>query len=151
MKQMKKTAKPFVKWAGGKNQLLKTIDDKISTNIDAYIEPFIGGGAVFFHLLNNHQNLKTVVINDINSDLIDTYQTIKDDVENLILVLQNWQDEFFNLLNDEEKKKLYYYDKRTLFNQRISNKTIQSALFIFLNKTCFNGLYRVNRKNEFVF
>ncbi len=149
MEQTKKTAKPFVKWAGGKNQLLKIIDEKISTDIDTYIEPFVGGGAVLFHLLNYYPNIKTVVINDINSDLINTYKTIKDDVEKLILVLKDWQDEFYNVLNDEEKKKCYYYYKRMLFNQRISDTTTQSALFIFLNKTCFNGLYRVNRNNEF--
>ncbi len=149
MKPINRTAKPFVKWAGGKSQLLKEIDSKISSNINTYIEPFVGGGAVLFHLLNNYSNLEKVVINDINSDLIDTYRTIKNNVEELISTLQKWQDEYYCLIDDEESKKRYYYEKRTFFNQRTSNKIAQSALFIFLNKTCFNGLYRVNRKNEF--
>ncbi len=145
----KKTAKPFVKWAGGKTQLLKDIENKISYDIHTYIEPFVGGGALLFYLLNNYSNLKKIVINDINIDLIDTYKTIQNNVEELIFLLQKWQDEYYKLLENEEQKKEYYYAKRVLFNQRISNKTMQSALFLFLNKTCFNGLYRVNRKNEF--
>ncbi len=149
MKSTKKTAKPFIKWAGGKTQLINDIDSKISSKIHTYIEPFVGGGALLFYLLNNYPNLKKVVINDINTDLINTYKTIKNNVEELISLLQEWQNEYYNILENEEQKKEYYYQKRTLFNKRISNKTTQSALFIFLNKTCFNGLYRVNRKNEF--
>ncbi|MFV0531430.1 MAG: DNA adenine methylase [Flavobacteriales bacterium] len=147
------TAKPFVKWAGGKTQLLAQIDNEIPSEFKTtkftYIEPFVGGGAVLFHLLNNYPNLEKVVINDINSDLTNTYKTIKNDVENLISVLQKWENEFHSLLENDVQKKEYYYQKRELFNTRKSTKIEQSALFIFLNKTCFNGLYRVNRKNEF--
>ncbi len=149
MKLTKKIAKPFVKWAGGKTQLLWDIDNKIPSNTHTYIEPFVGGGALLFYLLNHYPNLKKVVINDINTDLIDTYKVIKNNVEELISLLQKWQDEYYNLLEKTENKKEYYYQKRMLFNERISNQITQSALFIFLNKTCFNGLYRVNRKNEF--
>ncbi len=149
MELVQKTAKPFVKWAGGKTQLLKEIDSKISSNTHTYIEPFVGGGALLFYLLHHYPNLKKIVVNDINTDLINTYKTIKQNVEELISILQKWQNEYYDLLGNEEDKKEYYYSKRELFNKRTSNIVTQSALFIFLNKTCFNGLYRVNRKNEF--
>ncbi|MEZ4928854.1 MAG: DNA adenine methylase [Chitinophagales bacterium] len=145
--------KPFVKWAGGKTQLIKKISESFPKGIKkstyTYIEPFVGGGAVLFHILNNYPNIEKIVINDINSDLINTYKTIKNNVEELIEVLQKWEIEFHGLLNDDGTKKKYYYEKRNLFNSRQSDKTTQAALFIFLNKTCFNGLFRVNRKNEF--
>ncbi len=146
-------AKPFIKWAGGKNQLLTEIDNVIPTSIYekefTYIEPFIGGGAVLFWVLQKYSNIKKAVINDINTDLTNAYITIKEDVEALILTLQEWEHEYHLLSGNQEKKKEYYYFKRKLFNKRTSDKTVQAALFIFLNRTCFNGLYRVNRKNEF--
>ncbi len=146
---MKQEAKPFIKWAGGKGQLIKDIDRKISSHTHTYIEPFVGGGAVLFHLLNHYPNLQKIIINDINTDLINCYKVIKEDFSNLIDILITWQEEYYKLLNTPKDKADYYYAKRDLFNKRISNRRIQSALFIFLNKTCFNGLYRVNRKNEF--
>ncbi len=149
MKVNRRNTKPFVKWAGGKTQLINDIDSNISSKTHTYIEPFVGGGALLFYLLNHYPNLKKVVINDINTDLIDTYKVIKNNVEELISLLQKWQNEYYNLLEKTEDKKEYYYQKRMLFNKRSSNQVTQSALFIFLNKTCFNGLYRVNRKNEF--
>ncbi len=149
MEVASKIARPFVKWAGGKTQLIGDIDSKISSKTHTYIEPFVGGGALLFYLLNNYPNLKKVIINDINTDLINTYETIKSNVEELISLLQKWQNEYYNVLENEKQKREYYYQKRTLFNQRNSDTITQSALFIFLNKTCFNGLYRVNRKNEF--
>ncbi len=142
-------AKPFVKWAGGKRQLLQDIYAKIPQDFDTYIEPFVGGGAVLFFMLNNYSNVKKIVINDINKDLIDTYKTIKSDANQLVEILSKWQQEYYELLENDDKKQAYYYQKRSLFNQRITDETTQSALFIFLNKTCFNGLYRVNSKNEF--
>ncbi len=148
-KKMKSKAKPFVKWAGGKTQLLGDIDSKISSSTHTYIEPFVGGGAVLFHLLNHYPNLQKVIVNDINTDLIDTYKTVKENLSSLIELLGQWQEEYYCLLAEEDKKKAYYYGKRDLFNQRVSDRVLQSALFIFLNKTCFNGLYRVNRKGEF--
>lgn len=153
MQNIENTGKPFVKWAGGKKQLLDQIERQIPNEIKktnfTYIEPFVGGGAVLFHILNNYPNAEKVIINDINKDLTNTYKTIKNEVEKLIFTLQKWQSEFYKLLTNETQKKEYYYEKRELFNQRTSNQVKQSALFIFLNKTCFNGLYRVNRKNEF--
>lgn len=146
------TAKPFLKWAGGKSQLLNDIADNIPFNqYDKliYIEPFVGSGTVLFWIINNFPNLERAVINDINSDLINSYKTIKYNVEELILVLKIFESEYYNISENEELKKEYYYAKRNLFNLRSSNQTTQAALFIFLNRTCFNGLYRVNRKNEF--
>ena len=146
-------AKPFVKWAGGKSQLLSEIDNAIPENFKflefTYIEPFVGGGAVLFWILQKYPNIKKAVINDINTDLTNSYITIKENVEELILLLKNWEKEYHSLKDKPEEKKEYYYYKRKLFNSRISDKTTQTALFIFLNRTCFNGLYRVNRKNEF--
>lgn len=147
-----KQAKPFLKWAGGKTQLLKEISTKFQYSKDdefTYIEPFVGSGAVLFWVLNNFKNVKNVIINDINSDLTNTYLSIKNDVENLIVILEKWQSEYHALDEETELKKEYFYSKRVLFNQRSSDQNTQSALFIFLNRTCFNGLYRVNRKNEF--
>lgn len=145
-------AKPFLKWAGGKTQLLETISSKFPYKSDdefIYIEPFIGSGAVLFWVLNNYPNLKKAIINDLNLDLINCYKTIKTDVKNLISILEQWQSEYYVFVNNKEAKKEYFYDKRDSFNQKTSNEIIQTALFIFLNRTCFNGLYRVNKKNQF--
>ena len=153
MKRINKIAKPFVKWAGGKTQLLNEIDNAIPDNFKQerfkYIEPFVGGGAVLFWILQKYPNIERAIINDINKDLTNSYQTIKENVEGLIMILQEWEKEYHTLKDKPETKKEYYYSKRKLFNSRISDKTTQTALFIFLNRTCFNGLYRVNRKNEF--
>lgn len=146
-------AKPFLKWAGGKTQLIsdieKALPQKIIQTDFTYIEPFVGSGAVLFWMLNNFPNLKKAVINDINEDLINTYKTIASNPKELIAILDILQNEFHNLEGDESNKKRYYYQKRELYNYRKEDNIGQSALFIFLNRTCFNGLYRVNRKNEF--
>lgn len=146
-----KSAKPFLKWAGGKTQLLPEIKNAIPDIFFkeefTYIEPFVGSGAVLFSILNHFPNAKNIVINDINEDLINTYKTIKENPNDLITLLEGFQKEY-HLLEGEEKKG-YYYEKRKYFNLRLANIAEQSALFIFLNRTCFNGLYRVNKKNEF--
>jgi len=147
-----KQAKPFLKWAGGKTQLLNDIENNFpyKTNDEfSFVEPFVGSGAVLFWVLNNFPNLKSAVINDINEDLINSYKTIKSNVAELISILRKYESEYHFLSEQIEEKKEYYYDKRNLFNTRESNQTTQAALFIFLNRTCFNGLYRVNKKNEF--
>ena len=145
-------AKPFLKWAGGKTQLIEEIKNNLPEIIFrepfTYIEPFVGSGAVLFWLLNHFPNMKKAVINDINKELIDTYDTIANSPQQLISVLEDLQNKYY-ILEDEEAKKNFYYEKRNLFNIKSEEKLIQSALFIFLNRTCFNGLYRVNRKNEF--
>lgn len=146
-----KIAKPFLKWAGGKTQLINDIERTLPTNITrtnfTYIEPFVGSGAVLFWMLNNFPNLKKAVINDINEDLINTYKNIANNPKELISILEILQNEYHALEGNEENKKLYYYQKRELYNTRKSEQSGQAALFIFLNRTCFNGLYRVNSKN----
>ena len=148
-----KKAKPFLKWAGGKTQLIDQIKEQLPKNIQTknftFIEPFVGSGAVSFWMLEHFQNLKKVVINDINKDLINSYLTIKNNVQDLIDILSNWETEYHKIEENQNAKKEYYYEKRTLFNTRSADTTTQSALLIFLNRTCFNGLYRVNRNNEF--
>lgn len=146
-------AKPFLKWAGGKTQLINVIEKVLPKNITqanfTYIEPFVGSGAVLFWMLNNFPNMKKAVINDINEDLINTYKTIANKPKELIAILEILQNEFHALEGNEGNKKHYYYQKRELYNSRSESQIVQSALFIFLNRTCFNGLYRVNRKNEY--
>lgn len=146
-------AKPFLKWAGGKTQLIndiqKALPNGISNDKFTYIEPFVGSGAVLFWMLNNFSKLQKAVINDINEDLINTYKIIASRPKELISILQILQEEFHALEGKDEAKKEYYYTKRDLYNKRIEEQSGQAALFIFLNRTCFNGLYRVNRKNEY--
>ena len=149
----RKNGKPFLKWAGGKTQLIPEIEKSLPTSIVSnkftYIEPFVGSGAVLFWMLANFPQIEKAVINDINEDLINTYRTIKSSSKELITILETLQGEYHSLDSSADKKKEYYYQKRVLFNKRQQEPTMHSALFIFLNRTCFNGLYRVNRKNEF--
>lgn len=154
-KENNKSLKPFIKWAGGKNQLLTVIREvypkELNYNISKYIEPFVGGGAVLFDILN-HYNLKEIYINDINAELINTYKMIQKNIDSLISLLYKIQSDY-TILDDSNRKK-FYYEKREQFNHlKLSNsKTTQikkAALFIFLNKTCFNGLYRVNKQGYF--
>ena len=146
-----KTAKPFVKWAGGKGQLLGEISKfypkGLGSSITKYIEPFIGGGAILFDILSKY-NLEEVHINDVNKDLINLYRVIKSDVQSLIKLLTKYQN--FYLPADTNERKCLYSQKRELFNTiHLQGNDIsleKAALFVFLNKTCFNGLYRVNKK-----
>ena len=147
------TAKPFVKWAGGKGQLLKEIRKKypaeLGGRINKYAEPFIGGGAVLFDVLNQYV-LNEVYISDINQELIHTCITIRDCVDELIQVLQEYENKY--LPADADERKIIYYENRDKFNRLKlgCNRTLElAALFIFLNRTCFNGLYRVNAKGGF--
>ena len=150
-KPCKKT-KPFLKWAGGKGQLLTEIQKHypFSEKINKYAEPFVGGGAVLFDVLDKF-DLKEVYISDINADLINTYRCVKDNPEQLITSLKIIENEY--LIKSNEQRKKYYLDKRNEFNQMQIysnyNNLDKATLLIFLNKTCFNGLYRVNRKGAF--
>lgn len=142
--------KPFIKWAGGKSQLLPEIRPYYPSRIKKYAEPFIGGGAVLLDVLETF-DVEQAVINDVNPELTNLYSTIKNDVENLIDTLKAYRDEY-SAISDNNQKKDYYLDKRTRFNELIATKTLSTetaALFIFINKTCFNGLYRVNAKGLF--
>lgn len=145
--------KPFLKWAGGKTQLLETIIQNypkdLGKNINKYAEPFIGGGAVLFDILSKY-DLEKVYISDINPELINTYKMIKKYPILLIENLLKIQQIYINFELEERKK--YFYDKRTEFNflKKDNINAIEIAtLFIFLNKTCFNGLYRVNQEGLF--
>jgi DNA adenine methylase len=146
-------AKPFLKWAGGKTQLINDIERSLPSEIInkkfTYIEPFVGSGAVLFWMINNFPKMQKAVINDINADLINAYRTIASKPKELISILEIFQNEFHELNSFAEKKKEYYYAKRDLYNTRNTDLSTQAALFIFLNRTCFNGLYRVNRKNHY--
>ena len=150
---MKLKAKSFLKWAGGKTQLIQEIETNLPRRVISgkftYIEPFVGGGAILFWMINEFSNLEKVVINDINTDLINTYRTIATRPKELISILKTLEEEYHSLVNNQENKKEYFYKKRKLFNEKKIEESGQAALFIFLNRTCFNGLYRVNRKNEF--
>ena len=145
-------AKPFVKWVGGKTQLLDDIRDTLPRDLSqrgemVYVEPFVGGGAVMFWILQEFPNITRAIINDINEELICTYRVIKSDVEELILELTRIQTEYLAL--DDVARKNYYLSQRKRYNGRNSSDIETAALFIFLNRTCFNGLYRVNSKGEF--
>lgn len=146
-------AKPFLKWAGGKTQLInnikKILPKDLYKNKFTYIEPFIGSGAILFWILNTFPKLEKVIINDINEDLINTYKTIATRPKELISILQILENEFHKFEGQDKLRKEYYYSKRDLYNTRKEEQSGQAALFIFLNRTCFNGLYRVNRKNEY--
>ncbi len=145
-------AKPFVKWVGGKTQLLDDIRNTLPRDLSqrgkmVYVEPFVGGGAVMFWILQEFPNITRAIINDINKELICTYRVIKSDVEELILELTRIQTEYLAL--DDVARKNYYLSQRKRYNGRNSSDIETAALFIFLNRTCFNGLYRVNSKGEF--
>jgi DNA adenine methylase len=146
-----KSAKPFLKWAGGKTQLINDIEKLLPTELTnskfTYIEPFVGSGAILFWMLNNFPKIEKAVINDINEDLINTYKTIASNPKELISNREILQNEFHDLEGSEDNKKLYYYKKRDLYNARKLTRAEYSALFIFINRICFNGLYRVNSKN----
>lgn len=145
-------AKPFVKWVGGKTQLLDDIKKALPRNLSqindvTYIEPFVGGGAVLFWILQEYPNITKAIINDINEELICTYRVIKSDVEKLILELTRIQAEYL-ALNDVARKD-YFLSQRERYNEKNNSDIETAALFIFLNRTCFNGLYRVNSKGKF--
>ena len=146
-------AKPFLKWAGGKTQLIKEIRNRLPKDFEnlkyTYIEPFVGSGAVLFWLINNFPNIEKAIINDINRDLINTYKVVSTQPDALISVLSTMQSEYHSLDTLQEKKAEYYYHKRENYNLRNTDNITQAALFIFLNRTCFNGLYRVNKSNAF--
>ncbi len=145
------SAKPFLKWAGGKTQLLDEIKINLpkelkNKKIKRYIEPFIGGGALFFYLMTYYK-FEQIIISDINTKLINTYNAIKNNKDDLFSELEKLSKSYYDF--DDIQKESFFYEIRDLFNQNNANFVKLSAYFIFLNKTCFNGLFRVNKKNEF--
>ena len=145
------SARPFIKWVGGKTQLLPEIRQRYPENITRYCEPFVGGGAVLFDVLQTfHPN--EILINDINPELINLYENIRDNCEPLIQLLEHFQKEY--LETPEADRQNLYLGKRATYNHFIEERNPEhnlekAALFIYLNKTCFNGLYRVNRNGLF--
>ena len=137
--QLFATPKPFVKWAGGKRQLIPILNQNIPETFGNYFEPFLGGGALLFHLLTERNNQKCT-ISDLNSDLILAYTVIRDKIDDLISSLKNHQK------NYQKESSSYYYSIRDSTPRGGIGKT---SKLIFLNRTCFNGLYRVNSKGKF--
>jgi DNA adenine methylase len=141
-------ARPFLKWAGGKTQLLDEIDARLPNKeieagqIDTYIEPFIGGGAVFFRIAQKYPHIRHFVLLDVNEDLVNCYNAVRNSVASVITELRRLESRY--LKSDEFKRSAMYYRIREEFN---SDRL--PAKLIFLNKTCFNGLYRVNKNNAF--
>ena len=156
IEKYKTMAKPFVKWAGGKGKLLRILEENLPADFDdiesvTYIEPFVGGGAMLFHMLENHPNINRAIINDINPALINCYLRIKSNHRSLIAELREIHEAYYKE-DTQEGRRLFYYMRRNEYNQIPVNRrnTIRSAsLFIFLNRTCFNGLYRENNSGGF--
>jgi DNA adenine methylase len=140
--------KPFVKWAGGKTQLLPQLLKLIPTNFNNYFEPFIGGGALFFALADRLKN-KHAYINDINAALIGVYQNIQKNSQTLLASLQKLENEYHQ--KDKTAQQEFYYEIRNKYNDTKlqSNDLKKSLYFLFLNKTGYNGMYRENSKGEF--
>jgi DNA adenine methylase len=142
--------KPFVKWAGGKSKLLPVIQAKLPHDFESYhtyVEPFTGGGAVFFRIKQCYPG-KRFVLNDFNEKLVLLYRIVRDHPEAFIQKLLEKQNRNYQLMNLEEQK-LYFLEQRALYNKNSSNEMKMAALMLFLNKTCFNGLYRENRQGIF--
>ena len=156
-----RTAKPFLKWAGGKGQLIESLVNLFPAEIQTgeikkYAEPFIGGGALFFYVAQNYPQVERFFISDANQELVLAYTTIREDVESLILFLATLEKRYHALDNSAQKE--FFYEQRRSFNEKLT--TIEFSKFqegwvertaeiIFLNRTCFNGLFRVNSKGEF--
>ena len=149
---MSTEAKPFLKWAGGKGQLLNQLGEYLPQQISeepfTYIEPFVGGGAMLFYMLQHFCNIRKAVINDVNEDLILTYRIIKDDVEALITNLDKYEKDYL-AITDQEGRSQIFYEVRERYNKHLGDSIERASQLIFLNKTCFNGLYRVNRRGQF--
>lgn len=155
-------ASPILKWAGGKTQLLPILrnnypEDLKNGRIKTYIEPFLGGGAVYFDLFNNY-NFEQAYLFDINPELITLYNTIKKQSSSIIEELSNLEKQYLSIKSEEERK-LFFYKIRDIYNNSV-NTTVsakdceksnpkRSAMTVFLNRTCFNGLFRVNSKGQF--
>lgn len=147
-KNSKKLAQPFFKWVGGKRQIADIILDEFPGEIENYCEPFVGGGAMLFRVLQEYPNLDHVWINDSNADVVWAYSYVRDTIDKLINSLKEIEKEY----NSSEDKQGLYYKRRTEFNELIredNHNLRRTVLFLFLNKTCFNGMYRVNRHGNF--
>jgi len=137
-------ARPFIKWAGGKSQLIPELARRLPPRFRRYHEPFVGGGALFFHLFNHGLLRDGAVLSDYNPELMVCYEVIRDDVESLITALR-WHHR--HRLDPHYFLEVRNWDRQPDFAQR--SKIERAARTIFLNRTCYNGLYRLNRKGQF--
>lgn len=152
---MSEKIRPFVKWAGGKGSLIPQLNNFYPYElkngiIERYIEPFVGGGAVLIDILQKY-DVQEAYAFDINIDLIKSYNVIKNNVEDLITNLKQMETEYLQL--EQEERKNYFYNKREEYNnytlEENEHNIQRAAQFIYLNRTCFNGLYRVNKAGKF--
>lgn len=146
-------AKPFIKWVGGKSQLIDQLDMQLPADFGnwanvTYIEPFVGGGAMLFYMLQRYPNIEHAVINDINPDLVTCYRTVRDNPKQLIESLANIEMAYL-ALETEERRKDFFMAVRERYNEKNLDPIENTTKFFFLNRTCFNGLYRVNKKGLF--
>jgi DNA adenine methylase len=156
-----KPARPFLKWAGGKGQLLEQLvsllpPDLASGALKTYVEPFIGGGALYFTVAQRFPRIEQFVISDVNEELILAYRTLKEDAKPVIRILEAMEQEYHKL--DRKQQKEYFYRLRQEFNRTLTQVDFdhfqadwfeRTAAIVFLNRTCFNGLFRVNSRGEF--
>ena len=145
-------AKPFIKWVGGKAQLLEQFEPLLPRGFEqwdnvTYVEPFVGGGAMLFFMLQRFNNINRVVINDINHNLTEAYKNVKDHAEELVYKLKQIEKKY-SAIQDSELQKKYYLEFRRRFNEEELTSIERTSLLVFLNRTCFNGLYRENSKGN---
>ena len=145
--------KPFVKWAGGKGKLAQVLNGHLPQDFEeysniTYIEPFVGGGAMMFYMIKHHTNIERIVINDINKDLMHCYKLVKDNPKVLIDRLKELEKGYY-AQNCENGRKEFYYAIREAYNVEQVGADERAAFFVFLNHTCFNGLYRENKSGHF--
>jgi len=154
---LKAEARPFIKWAGGKGQLISQMQEYLPKQLldtgrmKNYFEPFLGGGAIFFWLASEF-DFENIYLYEINSEVANCYRTIRNRINKMVSELGQLEAEYFSRI--EEKRERFFYSRRTEYNELIlskspNNSVRKASLLIFLNKTCFNGLYRVNSKGEF--
>lgn len=154
---LKRQAKPFLKWAGGKGQLISQIREYlpkeilITGKIDKYFEPFVGGGAVFFWLAEEF-DIGRAYLYDINPEIVHAYKVIKSHVQKLVHILEKLEHDYYR--RTKLQRETFYYEKRDAYNRFIERNSPEEVLervahMIFLNKTCFNGLFRVNSSGAF--
>lgn len=146
-------AKPFIKWVGGKSQLIEQLDAQLPADFGnwenvTYIEPFVGGGAMLFYMLQRYPNIQHAIINDINSDLAVCYRTVRDTPEQLIESLMDIENAYL-ALETEDGRKDFFLAARDRYNEKNLDAIENTTKLFFLNRTCFNGLYRVNKKGLF--
>lgn len=148
-----KKAKPFIKWVGGKSQLIEQLEEQLPADFDnwdnvTYIEPFVGGGAMLFYMLQRYPNIRRAIINDINPDLVTCYRTVRDTPEQLIGYLMDIEKAYLSLATEDGRKD-FFMAVRERYNEKNLDPIENTTKFFFLNRTCFNGLYRVNKKGLF--